>query len=180
MSSITLNISKKSAVAITGFIIGCYLNSSVVFIISGLITTQIIWLNREQKQSSFLLDVDNLLKHYHDKNNQELIMSYRSSFISGYISGIIYQQLYMWIVLGGILSGGTIAYFYKPNELELKMRQTLSRYKYIRKLFPKQYYTDENGKPLDEINTTVNTWFYNRWYNYIRPSIDNNNKSIKN
>ena len=107
-------------------------------------------------------------------------MSYRSSFISGYISGIIYQQLYIWIVLCGILSGGTIAYFYKPNELELKMCQTLARYKYIRKLFPKQYYTVENGKPLDEINTTVNTWFYNRWYNYIRPSINNNNKSIKN
>ena len=180
MSSITLYISKKSVIAITGFAIGCYLNSAAVFIISGLITTQLIWLNREQKQdSSFLLDINNLLKHYHDKNNQELIMSYRSSFITGYISGIIYQQLYIWIVLGGMLSGGTVAYFYKPNELELKMRQTLARYKYIRKLFPKKYYSDENGKPFDEINTTVNSWFYTRWYNYLRPSSNNNNNKSK-
>ena len=67
------------------------------------------------------------------EEDKQIPFGIKSAFFTGYATGIIYQYMYMWLILGGVASGLTIAYKYTPIELEKNTRHKLMEYPLARR-----------------------------------------------
>ena len=124
---------RKLLIGSAGFITGYYLNSFAVFSISCIISMQYYWLKTtdEKEHGRFLIDIDKVIKTFEE--DKQIPFGIKSAFFTGYATGIIYQYMYMWLILGGVASGLTIAYKYTPIELEKNTRHKLMEYPLARR-----------------------------------------------